>query len=241
MEHPHRDIPEKSLRERTEMYESYVPVEVQNEIPRIEYLKRLAPHERVNLANMFMSFDRLVRVMPGLTALVVGSTTFDETYWEGLRQYLEANDPSKIGYADRRGEDIDIILCSDSYYELGDWSLTECMQLAMRDLREAGINWHFEEDARENGTSYLTVPEEYRQQQGESVIRHKRISYLADTLVITFPEGRNVHLSFTRMLAELKLKHERINDFPFSLLFRGSPGRHDLYHEVVQMNGSDSE
>jgi hypothetical protein len=229
----------QTRQERTKLYESVIPIEVANEIPSEEYLRGLTQQDRINLARLFMSFDRLVRVMPGLTALAVGSSTFNERYWADLQGYLAVNDPTKLDYVCRRGEDIDIILCEDAYRELPPSWLTECVDFVKMDLKDAGFDYTYEEIVRESGTSYLTVPEEYKEQEGQGVIRHKAQQYPADSFKIAFSNGRSIHLSFERMLAELKLKNERINDYNFSLLFRGSSKRWDLIRTLEQINSSE--
>jgi len=68
------------------------------------------------------------------------------------------------------------------------------------------------------------IPEEYKKKYG-GIIRHKRIEYAKDNFIIYNTNGRDIHLSFSLIPIEFKLKDERIEDFSFCLLFRHSSYR----------------
>src|SRR3989344_894835 len=120
--------------ERERLYESFIPIEVKNEIPMEKYLRRLNGPERQNISHLFQSFDILFRATQGLMVLAVGTTTFSEEYWVGLEKYLQKHDPSKLGYVNRRGEDIDIILCNDGIWEPHPKTFSEWTTFARKDL-----------------------------------------------------------------------------------------------------------
>lgn len=220
--------------ERRIKYESVVPIEVKNMVPREEYLSRLTDLERDNIANLFNSFNILFRNSISLMALAVGTTTYSEKYWNNLKKYLQENDPSKLGYVERKGEDIDIILCNDAPIELNHRNYSKYMDFAIKDLEKAGIDYLFEKGKRNSGSDYLTVPTEYKLIEGQGVIRYKSVEY-SDALRISFPNSRDIHLYFDPKIGEIKLKYEIIQDNHFSLLFRHS-ARSDLIKLIEKIN-----
>jgi len=225
----------KQREERQRTYERVVPIDVHNEVQTDEYLRRLSAHERSNLSALFYDLETLFRGSAGLMALAVGTTTYPEQYWTNLRTYLQEKDPSKLGFVERKGEDIDIILCPDTYQEPAQEIFLEWLKFTRKDLDKAKINYLFENGERDCGTNYLSVPTSYLEQEGQGVIRHKMREY-SDSFRISYPHSREIHLGFCSMLGELKLKRERIEDNHFSLLFRHSD-RHGLAELVKKIDG----
>ena len=88
------------------------------------------------------------------------------------------------------------------------------------DLENSKIKYKFNNNKKEDGTGYLTVPKKYIKKEKQGVIRHKRPAYGKPNFIINIPGSRNIHLLFERMVAEMKLEHERVHGYPFSLLFR---------------------
>ena len=203
-----------------EEYENCSP-RGRSEIDREDYLRSLSKGERYFLLHLFKSFNLLWRNELGFAALAVGTTTFKGNYWSGLRKYLEKNDPKKLSFVQKRGEDIDIMICPDSYRLANCEKWNDWVKL---DLEKADLKYNFIEDRKEDGTGYIYVPEEYKKKYG-GIIRHKRIKYAKDNFIIYNTNGRDIHLSFSLIPIEFKLKDERIEDFSFCLLFRHSSYR----------------
>lgn len=225
----------QKLLERERLYESVCPIKTENEVPVEEYLRRLSKVERQNISHLFQNFDTLFRATMSLMALAVGTTTFSEEYWTGLSKYLQEHDPSKLEYVDRKGEDIDIIICNDNIWEPAPKSFLEWIDFTRKDLDRAGIDYIFEDGEKDCGTSYITVPVNYQVKEGQGVIRDKIRDY-SDSFRILYPNSRVIHLSFCDMVGEMKLKLERIRDNHFSLLFRHS-NRYSLRNLIRKVDG----
>ena len=112
-----------SLREKD--YESGKKI-MTDEIDRENHLRHLSKNERSAILYLFKDVLKITRryYSIGLTALVVGTTTYKGDYWLGLKEYLEQHDKKKLDIVKRREEDIDIILCNDFYLEsYSDWGI----------------------------------------------------------------------------------------------------------------------
>lgn len=207
-----------------------------SEMPREVVLRNMSRDERNGLAYLFGTrgvFPKLSRVIGGFSIFAVGTITYPFSYWHKLEEYLKNNDPSKMHYVHRRGQDIDLIIASNCFPGL----IEEAVPYVTRQLEEAKkrreLSFKFSPEARKDGTSYMTVPKEYVAQEGQAVLRHKRKEYKGPNFEIKFRFCREFHLSFERSWkTEEKLAIERVGDYSFSLLDR----HHSMIQAIDQVN-----
>jgi hypothetical protein len=207
------------------------------ELSRAVYLQRLSPNERHALGIFFdnLHYFRRYGMGAGFTAFAIGTTTYENEYWEGLEKYLAKHDPRKLHFAKRRGQDIDVKLCTESPYEYRDPKLW--VKSMTEDLQKLGVPFRFEEEKSNGGTSYLNSPYEYREGK---VMRKKLPDYASPKFIVKFPVCRALHVCFEKSLsAETKLAEERINGHSFSILFR-SCDIGGLFEAIDQADSSPS-
>ena len=157
-----REYEFQKVSERLRIYEEQCknPPFITDEMPLHSYLESITTHERHALLKTFEAIFRTGGLNKGLSlmGLAVGTTTFPDSYWRDLRKYLRKEDKKKLSYVDRRGEDLDILLCFEQ--ECASKStLNTHQRILKRGLTEAGIRFK-EQIGRENGTGYLNIPEE---------------------------------------------------------------------------------
>jgi len=169
--------------------------------------------------------------------LAVGSTTFPERAWSGLKRFLEVHDKSKLKYWKNHGEDIDLLFVPEDMHISGDKESSAERQYnqikRIADILTATrINFKIR-TGREDGKTYLTVPEKERKKHKEqAVLRLNKLRYDGNYLTITLPNSRPFHLGFdfSNQYGDLRLKNERVNGYPFSLLFR-----HNTYYSLLDL------
>jgi hypothetical protein len=199
-----------------------IPIET-SEISREEFLKRLSKAERQNLFFIIDSINATMRrPYLNMAVLGVGTVTYDNEYWEGLKKYLMQNDPAKMHFVERRGEDIDLVLLSENE-DMSNFAYEEVKIIprirGIFKLRE--IKYDYSLSRTEFGPGYLTVPQEFREKEGQSVIRHKRIEYANGNFVVHLPESRPFHFYFDFLYCAIyKINQERAANMPFSVLMR---------------------
>lgn len=217
-------------------YEDMLP-KSENQIPIENYLISLKHDERHFLADLFRTIlYNGEKYFLEVAALAVGTTTYKGDYWNGLKRYLEKNDPEKLSYVDRRGEDIDIKFCHDQFWDLSPEAFEVGLRRIKNLLDKNKIEYSFSEK-KENGTKYFQVPEDYQSKYGK-IRRHKPYNY-EDNFIIKNPKGRNVHLFFGKFLADIELKIEHLNNNLFCLLFRDNRYR-DL-EKIIKKIESEPE
>lgn len=215
-----------------------------HELDKEEYLRRLSTDERRNLNYLLhhVFLDSFYRCVSSVAALAVGTVVYPYSYWREIDQIARV-DLTKKPFAERRGEDIDIILCPELFPVL----MQEHYKMIGQDLKKAGLPFELEEDKGENGTDYLSVPKKHVKKHGK-IIRNKQMEYGRPRFKINFPKGRIIHLIADSTLAELKLVYERLgvlagmNPAPFSVLFRHgdkynrTTGKYGLEESIERVN-----
>lgn len=89
------------------------------ELPRSTFLRSISGAERAALKDLFCSvLGSRFLIYNEIVVLAVGTTTFPESYWNGLQKYLAAHDPFKLPFVERRGEDIDLLLCAGTRLQI---------------------------------------------------------------------------------------------------------------------------
>lgn len=129
-----------------------------HELHPVDYMSRLSNQEKSNFYDLFYVAlrDNAFRYSDK-ALLAVGTTTYDDDYWNSLREYFAEHDPTKLPIVERRGEDIDLILLSDNGY-YAEMEAHDPKWLK-KYLDEAGINYEYTgwRDGNESGTGYLTI------------------------------------------------------------------------------------
>lgn len=217
------NLDERRIRQKE--YESQRAISP-NEMPRDVYLSYLSIAERENLVTLFKTiFQTYWRASIPSALLAIGSSTYDDKYWFELKKYLQENDPSKLGFVRKRGQDIDLMLVT----EFSEGLFDEKLKYIKKDLERQKIEFEFSEERREDGTLYLTVPKDFERNYGR-VYRQKSVEYKGSNFIIYFNDSRSIHLSFqNNMPAELKIKYDSLDMLPFSILFR-----HGDYYELEE-------
>lgn len=214
-----RNVGHEELHVRRKLYDSGKEI-LTNELSAEAYLDRLTRNERNGLVYIFDCLKYFQRCSSP-AVLAVGTTTFPASYWERLKKMFSEHDPDKMHFAERQGEDIDILFCGGDVLGLH----PESDEILQRDLSKAGIPFetYTYEEGRVDGTFYQVVPEDYREQEGQNVIRSKEGKvYGENNYKIQFEGCRPFHLFFRKGYEplDMKLKSERINGGYFSLLCR---------------------
>lgn len=123
----------------------------------------------------------------------------------------------KIGeILNRKGEDLDFVVCHDYNYSLGD-----CYKEEMKKFKNNFINLCKEKNYNLiDESSYLDGADYWF--DGEKLVRWKEIGCLdcGKTLRISFEKGRSFHFYFRDELANLKVREEKIRNYPFVQLIR---------------------
>jgi len=241
--------------QRRNWYEQDQKVEFPTrEVPRDAVLRNMSRDERNALVYLFGTggiLSRLQKTISAYGVFAVGTITYPTSYWVGLEKYLMEKDPTKLNYVKRRGQDIDLIITEEIFDGLeGDRkdNVVEIMhELLRKATRKGEFFYDFSEEARENGTQYLTVPEEYIEKEGQSVLRTKPIAWAGPNFRIKIRGCRWFHVSFDGKNIENKLRKERIANCYFSLLERHfgmvpaidrvnlSPGFFDMRNEPTNI------
>jgi len=87
--------------------------------------------------------------------IAVGTTTYPQEHWEGLEKYLNEKDPSKIEFAKRGGEDVDIQFIPEFKRELHNPQIPlEYKKLAQSD-KEPSFEEIFKKRKEINSLSYI--------------------------------------------------------------------------------------
>ena len=202
---------------------------------RNTYLTSLPKQERTALAEFLklLFADRLSR-LGTFGALAVGTTTYPYEYWLKLERDLRGKDPEKLDFVQRRGEDIDIQLCSENCgYVIPEPEINEAVAEI---LEQKGIKFERQADRCTSRVSYLGVPPEYRAQHGQSVLRIKDVNYGAPNLRAEFEGARTIHIiySFSECLDQ-KLQREESQGLPHVVLFRRNAYQ-EFRHAVERVN-----
>ncbi|MEK6850380.1 MAG: hypothetical protein AABX85_02295 [Nanoarchaeota archaeon] len=223
------DMPNKNTQQRQKIYEQgrVIP---SYEIKKIKFISSLSKLERNVLGELskLIFADNLNRI--GSFALfAVGTTTYPQSYWNGLRKYLEEKDPSKLYFVERRGEDIDLQVCSEDCM-LGKIVMEQALLLLPKILKDGKIKFQVEEYKSHSGTGYIHSSE------SRGVIRHKQIEYGSTKFRIESQSSRPFHLFFDPLhCVDHKLNIERVHARPFSLLFRHG-AYWDLEDAITKVN-----
>ena len=222
------------------------------ESPWHEYFDRISQQEISALVELFSppSIDSKILIYEGISALAVGSTPYPLEYWKRLEGVCERmNDAIALEYAKRKGEDIDVLICSSDNrssrlnatiikngfaslaHNLKDIGWTqdsidcEPMWVAILALAAHSLRWPIEivKDKHENGTTFMTVPDEFRAQEGNrGVIRLKEFIYWGTSVLLSPPDARRIHVR-ARLDVPLReiLRDERCLGQSFTLLLEG--------------------
>jgi hypothetical protein len=142
----------------------------------------------------------------------------------------------KVGdFLNRKGEDLDFIICSERKHLDGDYSRSEIEDLRLvflEGIKEKGYNIREEWDYLDGGI-YLINPDR------KQLIRCKSIDFGEHdgSCRISFPDSRSFHFYFESENLDLKIKKERIDNWSFcQIIRRGNVG--DL--EATVHNGEEN-
>ena len=202
--------------------------------------------------------------------IAVGTTTYPQKHWDGLEKYLKENDPSKIKFAKRGGEDIDLKLIPESkdtfynpwiiptykkmsnsnkklsfsevfkkrkeIYALTDmgfgklsdadkylWEHHDFFQAIIGTLVETNMKYKIYPAGSPFGAHYLKVPDEYIEQEKQTVVRTKGIDYGDPTVYVEIPNGRKIYIYIDDAFsAPKKIEQEKSENYCFSVIYRAT-------------------
>ena len=211
----------RSREERRKLYRKS-PIFGFNELSKESYLRGISKIERNGILHLFRNVFESLKRLDLFMLLAIGTTTYPPEYWAGLEKTLKENDPEKLDFVKRRGEDIDLQICRE-LKPFSQYTLENFIKYIQLDLEEKKIQYKLNTQENECGTNYFVVPKELRRLHREGVSRTKSKEYDTDTFKIYLPGSRPIHLSFyTDFCAEIKLQYERLENCHFSILFRDS-------------------
>jgi len=224
------------LKKRILRLESNLHIET-NEVNRESFLRSISRNERNALVYVLDSL-KIFKEATYFSAFAVGTTTYPDSYWHGLKTYLQSKECKELlSFAEKKGEDIDIQLCYDQFTSQN-WRLPfvdEWPKFVNRDLKKAKIKF-VKSRTRLNGTAYNDFPLKTR--NGREVIRRKTKDYDSSNFKISIEGIRPIHLFFDLTYDTMhKLFSERVNGDNFSLLLRHG-NISDLAELVVKINSS---
>ncbi len=209
---------------RERLYHKGIPIPTK-EMPREIFLSHLKQQERRNLVELLKRINSAKSRTRGEAeygVLAVGTTTYDDEYWNGLKEYLkERKDTKHAKYIAHRGEDIDLILTpvnSRNITYKGTCSWSSFIEVVRENGKTLGDKVILEGDGRKNGTHYLSIPEEFQKKYKKSIIRMKSKAYGNDSMIVKYKGCRSFHLDFNDIVLDEKLKQERVENAPFCFL-----------------------
>lgn len=199
-------------------YYNSVLIQSLQRIHPLNYINSLSPIDRSNIDNLIFNIlhdhDKGIFRYKIQKVTAIGSTTYDDSYWEELGSIK--NMQEKITKrVENKGNDIDLMLTST--YRL-DHDLNWLSWLIKDLLSKYNVRYDFNEDKKEDGTTYLLVPKSHQDQYG-TLFEWKVINYWCPNFIIHFPEGRPIHLVLDKNYGEYTLKREYLEWRPHSILF----------------------
>ena len=191
-----------------------------NEISPDTFLRNMSQDERNGLVYLFGDvLKRFYRPTIDIAVFGIGTLTFPNSYWVGLEKFVSEDNPSLKDITGRRGQDIDLIITDESSTTIHYRIIKFFKSLLREATKEGTLSYSYSEEARENGASYIKLPNE---KDGKlEVIRGKSIEYKGPNFIISITRCRNFHISFNHQhTTDSKLVEERVYGRNFSFLGR---------------------